>query len=75
MKILLKTLYAGPAGVIHPGLRDLPDDTAQQLISAGAAIPVNIFVEMKLKPEPGDVETASVAPQQKAVARSHKKKR
>lgn len=69
MKILLKTLYAGPAGVIHPGLRDLPDDTAQQLISAGAAIPVN---QVQV---PGDVETASVAPQQKAVARSHKKKR
>lgn len=37
MKIILHSLYAGPRGSFGPGLDDVPDDIATELIKAGVA--------------------------------------
>ncbi len=41
--ILLKTIMAGPNGVIQPGEVDLPDERAKQLIESGHAEVVESF--------------------------------
>lgn len=64
MRVHLDTLCAGPGGVIQPGLRDLDDDLARQLISAGYAREVTpqrrVTAETAEAPEPEGVETARV---------------
>lgn len=38
MKIILRTIYAGPNGTFQPGPADLDDKTAKGLIAAGYAV-------------------------------------
>jgi len=55
MKIKMKTLSAGPNGVIRIGqIIDLPDAQAQAFISAGAAEQIQIIIP---KPESQKPET------------------
>jgi hypothetical protein len=74
MKIRLKTLMAGPGGVVRPGeVVDLPGDQARELIAGG-------FAELaeKPKPEPPPIKTATAEAPERAVTRPRgkpKKKR
>ncbi len=55
MRVRLKTLYAGPAGIIQPGeLAALPDQEASHLIERGYASP-------EFNPKPVKIE-ATVMP-------------
>lgn len=51
MKILLHSILAGPTGVRHPGVHDVPDTEGQHLVDEGYAEVV-----------PAGVDTASLKP-------------
>lgn len=65
MRVLLKTIAAGPAGVFLPGEREVPDELGRQFVAAGFAVPVD-------QPPPGAGAPASVeaatAPEAPATA-------
>lgn len=58
MRINLKSLCAGPAGVFQPGWRDVPDELGRSLIAGGAA-----EAEAAIAPP---AEVAQVAPAETA---------
>ena len=60
MKINLSSLYAGPLGSFGPGICDVPDAIATDLIEAMVAIPVVEIQEPK--EQVADVETALAIP-------------
>ncbi len=60
MKVKLRTLIAGPAGVIQPdSILDLSDADAAALIRAGSAVAIR---------EPSQGEAAAPAKRERAVA-------
>ena len=66
MKIQLHSLAAGPAGVLHPGIRDVSPDVAKPLIDGGYAVSLG-----KPEPEPATptlaVERATAPAPERAV--------
>ena len=56
MRVKLITIMAGPGGSYDPGLAELPDDVAKDLIKSGYAEAIEEVVE-----------TASIEPPKKAV--------
>lgn len=65
---MMKTLCAGPEGVIPPGEQNVPDAVAKKLIEDGAAIALHEKKEQV-------IETAAVEPEEKGIAGRHKRKR
>jgi len=71
MKIKLRTLCAGPCGVYQPGIHNLPDPLATQLIASGAAQAVEDVVQTKQL----DSQTQTLEPQETAAYKKPKRKR
>ncbi len=73
MKIKMRTLCAGPGGIIQPGIRDVPESLARQLLASGAAEIVDETRPEKVETA-NDVETADIRPQEKAVSKKKRKR-
>jgi len=74
MKIKLLSITAGPDGVRHPGIHDIPDDEARRLVAARFAVMVE--PEVKAKPQgvveqarAKEPETAAIRPSRRVVAK------
>ena len=69
MRVLFKTLRAGPDGVVSPGqVVDLPDEEAQEAIESGSAVEAADAPppEEEAPPE-ADEETATADPPENAA--------
>lgn len=71
MKILLKNIIAGPSGTYSPGVADVPDDFARQLVAGGYAelLPLDEPVPSPApEPEPEPIiESAAIEPEETAM--------
>ncbi len=82
MKVRMKTLMAGPDGVLQPGqVVDLPVEQAETLIAGGFAVAVEVAqklesppvaVEGAPEPEKPQIVEDEAAPKQAATRRSRK---
>jgi hypothetical protein len=65
MRVKLKTQSAGPNGSFAPGIHDLPDVFARQLVDGGYA---EALEDEAVPPEPPPaIETAAIQPAETAV--------
>ncbi len=55
MRVNLFSLYAGPRGSYGPGICDVPDDIAKDLIEAAVAIPI-VETRTQIHDQPAAIE-------------------
>ena len=66
MKVRLKTQSAGPNGSFAPGIHDIPEAFARQLVEGGFAEALEDEAGPP-EPPPAVIETAAIEPAEKAV--------
>lgn len=72
MRIRLKNIVAGPLGTFSPGIHELPDGFARDLIIGGYAEaieePKQVIEPSPPEPEvPAEIEVAMVEPEEEAI--------
>ena len=75
MRVRLKTIAAGPAGVFLPGERDVPEELGRQFAAAGFALLVDQPRTGGPAPAPLELATAAAAPATATAPEAARKRR